>query len=151
MKRYYLLILILAFSCKTVRRDEKEVEKENDLKSYFAYELKQTFPKDGEILILQNQNCSACREDILNKLINHLNKEPPLPKIFIIARNDSSLMTVIKKSTDFRLIIDKNSSLKDYGLNYSADLFFLVKNGQINKWFEISNYVLDTLSKINSK
>lgn len=149
MKKCLVFVAIFLVSCKVTKKEGKYHDKENDLRSYFSNELNRKLPDNGEVFILQNQNCSACREATLEKLLVLINKEKSLPKIFIIARSDSLLERIIKMTKDFKIIIDQKNTLKDYGLNYAADLFFLIREGELRKWFEISNESLDSLSHID--
>jgi hypothetical protein len=36
--------------------------------------------------------------------------------------------------------------LENYGLDYGADLFLLMKDGRVKKWFEISNINLKDMN-----
>jgi hypothetical protein len=150
MRKGILISFILCvFSCTQVEQDPTYIEKEENITSYLKNELNLSVPTNSEIVILQNQTCSSCRADVFHKLVDLMKANKGVSKIFILGTYDTVLSDMINKLDKSRIFIDKNNVLKDYGLNYSTDLFLLFSNNHLKKWFEISNNTLDTLKQIN--
>jgi hypothetical protein len=146
MKIITITLLFIFFSCKS-ERNISTIEKEEELNSYFSKELHSEIYKDGIIVILQNQRCSSCRLATFQRLTDliHSNK---LTKIFIMARPDSAMEVAISSIPKSTIKIDASHRLKDYGLDFASDLFFLYRDSNLQKWFEISNENLDSLKSI---
>lgn len=133
----YLFFLLVLIGCKN-RIDKKTSEKYQDINNYYKNELSAQVPDNGIVIILQNQQCSACRKGVFQKLAAKLDKNT-LPKTFILASLDTSLTNIIRKIPNSKVQIDDKHKVKDYGLDYAADLFFLFNGNQLEKWFELSN------------
>lgn len=143
--KYFLIIILFIYGCKNYA-DEKLNEKAEDISHYFKNELNFDKPQNEIIVILQNQTCSSCRLSIFQSIAKQLEKST-LAKTFILAKKDSVLLGIISKIPNSHLCIDSLHKLKDYGLDYATDLFFLYKGGRLKKWFEISNENLESIKK----
>ena len=146
MRQYLIFLIFLLPSCGRTR-DASLVEKEQNLTGYYSSQLNKKLPENQIIVILQNQNCSACRMEVFLKLYALLRKSN-MAKTFILASRDSLLMSVINRIPKSEVEIDSLHRLKDYGLNYAADLCFLVKGGRLEKWTELSNLNLENMHSL---
>lgn len=138
---YFIPFLFCACSSAV---DIKAKEKYQDLSNFYQRELNEHLPESGIIVILQNQRCVSCRYDVFHRFSNYL-KEDSVKKTFIIGRVDTALNRDITSFQNKRIIIDSLDKRVDYGLDYAADLFFLIKGNKIKEWFEISNTTLERL------
>ncbi len=142
MKLIYIIPLIFCACASVV--DNKVNEKYQNLSNLFRHELNEQLPESGIIVILQNQRCISCRYEVFHQFSNYL-KEDSLKKTFIIGRVDTALNRDISSFQNKRVIIDSLDKRVDYGLDYAADLFFLIRDNKIKEWFEISNTSLGRL------
>jgi hypothetical protein len=147
MKWSYCFIFLSILSCHFNNSKEKLDEKESDLRNYYLQVLNSKLPDDRFIVIVQNQRCSSCRFDVFTRFSKLLNADS-LPKTFIMHHYDSAIVNLITNKTKIEIRIDSAGKLKDYGLDFAADLFFHIKNGKLYNRFEISNEVIDSLKKI---
>lgn len=144
--RQYLIFLIFLLSCRDTR-DAGLIEKEQDLENYYGSQLNKELPENQVIVILQNQSCGACRMEVFLRLYDWL-KKSDLPKTFILASRDSSLLSVIDRIPKSAVEIDSLHKLKDYGLNYAADFCYLVKGGKLERSIELSDLNLDNMQPL---
>lgn len=143
--KYIFILLITILSCKN-NTDNRLLEKQRDLSNYYKTELNQKVPGNGIIVILQNHECSSCMLSTFQNL-SKLLLNNSLNKTFIIAKFDTVLADIMNSIPKSKIQVDSQHKLKDYGLDYASDLFFLFKDGELKKWFEISN---ENLEKIKS-
>jgi hypothetical protein len=146
MRKYILLIIVTVASCQA-KKDAITLEKEENISSYYKNELHKDIPDNGMVVILQTQSCNACRKTTFVDFAKLIVKNK-LPKTFILASYDTSLINTIVTIPNSNILIDSAGKVKAYGLNYVADLFFLFKDKQLKKWFEISNYTLENMKEI---
>jgi hypothetical protein len=71
-----------------------------------------------------------------------------LQKTFIMAAPDPVLINLINNLPNSSIEFDGKHKLVSYGLDYGADLCFLMKDGDLKKWFEISNVNLEDMHSI---
>jgi len=146
MYRATLLSLLILISCYSPS-EERANEKFNDLANYYSNVLNLSLPKNGIIIILQNQRCSSCRLSTFLRL-SQLLKSNILPKTFLLSKNDSTLINIISTIPNKVVLFDTENIRKDYGLDYATDLVFLLKESKLKNWFELSNANLDNLKSI---
>lgn len=146
MRLSLVLFVFVLVACKG-EKDPRLLEKEDDIKKFYEFQLKETIPENEIIIILQNQQCVACRRDIFSNLYKLLAKSH-LQKTFIMAVRDTVLINLITKLPNSQIEFDTGHRLESYGLDYGADLCLLMKNGRVKKWFEISNVNLEEMHAI---
>lgn len=146
MRHSVILFIFLLAACKD-KKDPRLLEKEENIKSFYKSQLNKPVPENGIIVILQNQQCVACRQDIF-LTFSKLLKNNGLSKTFILARPDTVLITLISNFPRSNIEFDTRHKLRDYGLDYAADLCLLMKDGQLKKCFEISNSNLENMHSI---
>ena len=76
--------------------------------------LNLSLPKNGIIIILQNQRCSSCRLSTFLRL-SQLLKSNILPKTFLLSKNDSTLINIISTIPNKVVLFDTENIRKDYG------------------------------------
>lgn len=121
MKYLYILCLYL-IGCNISPEEQKLQEKKDDLTNYYQNELSTDLPKDGLIIILQNQNCSACRQDVFQDFVYKFLKENQMSKTFILAKKDTALIHLISLTPKSKIAFSNGYILKEYGLNYALYL-----------------------------
>ena len=146
--KYFCTLCFILLACNSSPEVQKLQEKRKDLTNYFRNELSIDLPGDGLIIILQNQNCSACREDVFKDFVNKFLRENNMNKTFILAKQDTALINLIPQTPKNKIILGNAYTLKEYGLNYAADLCFVFRKDKLEKYFEISNYQLDQLKSL---
>ena len=146
MRQSAILFVFLLVACKD-QRDQRLLEKEENIKNFYASQLKKQVPENDIIVILQNQQCVACRRDIFSSLYKLLAKSD-LQKTFIMAVRDTVLLSLIRNLPNSSIEFDTTHKLESYGLDYGADLCLLMKDGRVNKWFELSNVNLENMHSI---
>lgn len=144
--RYSILFISLLLACNNSSND-KSIEKFKDLSNYYRNALKRNLPENGIVVILQNQRCSSCRLATFQRLAK-LIETNKFQKTFILSKKDSDLYKTISSLQNSDILIDSSDIRTKYGLDYASDLFFLLKEGHIKKWFEISNENLDHIKLI---
>lgn len=137
MKSIFVFFLTLLSFCSD-KTSQILAEKEQDLTAFFNAELNRKIPENTIIVTLQNQACNACQREQLMALSKVL-KTNSLSKTFILAKPDIFLTKIIKEIPKSDIQIDFSRKMKDYGLDYGTDRFYLFKDGQLYKYFEISN------------
>lgn len=138
MKYKVLLIIITLLGCN-VSDQNPHLEKETDLKGYFKDSFDSKIStKDELIIILNNQNCSSCRKDVIKTLVEKVTRSTS-HKTYILMKEDSMLVSAIKKDLNSIILIDTSGKADKYGLNYASDFIYLFKSGKLTEKLEISN------------
>lgn len=71
-----------------------------------------------------------------------------MSKTFILAKKDTALIHLISLTPKSKISYGYSYILKEYGLNYAADLCFVFKKNKLEKYFEISNDQLEKLKAL---
>ena len=145
MRRYLILFIFIFAACKN-EEDRRLLEKQEDIKQFYTFQLKKSISENEIIIILQNQQCVACRRDIFSTFYNLLAKSD-LHKEFIMEVPDTVIINHISHLSNSNILFDTNHKLTNYGLDYGSDLCLYMKDGKLKKWFEISN---DNLASMHS-
>lgn len=145
--RHSLICFVFLFTACKSQRDPRLLEKEENIKNFYASQLQKQIPENEIIVILQNQQCVACRRDIFSNFYKLLTKSD-LQKTFIMAVSDTVLINQIRNLPNSKIEFDSKHKLESFGLDYGADLCLLMKDGRLRKWFEISNLNLEQMHSI---
>ncbi|TFF37914.1 hypothetical protein [Mucilaginibacter psychrotolerans] len=142
--RYFLLLFVFA-SCKAPEKSPIE-EKEANLERYFASVFKNSIStKDENIILLNNQSCSACRKDVINSLVEKLS-HAPTHRTYILMKQDTILMSAITKDKNAKIIFDNTGTAGDFGLNYASDFVYRFKDNELKNMLEVSAASIDSLN-----
>jgi hypothetical protein len=139
--------LLLLSGCNNNQKSANKFDREEYLFRYLKEVINvNTDKKMNLIFIISNKacNCSGNLNTILKESFTKDNHK----KIFIIAKEDSTLHNTIKNNiSNYQLFIDKDEKLSSYGLNNATHYLFEIKNNKIVYWNEISNATKEELSK----
>lgn len=153
---YKLIICILLtafFSC-TTNHAVRSFEREKELQNYFSkiQETDISNQKESYIAIFQDGFCGACTIEaitFLNNFFNQNNKEQP--KLIVCSpAKENMLKQKFKDVPNVQFFIDKDEKLSRYGLVYTQDLLFKIKNGKVIDWSLLPPYP-DKLARIGKR
>ena len=90
----------------------------------------------AQVFIFQVGFCGACTGEVMMLIEENKDKFKD-STYFILSSPDKKLEQRLAKIPKSSILLDKSYLLHKYGLNYSKDMFFVLENGEIKKWFKL--------------
>lgn len=142
---YIALILLFLGGCAS----QKHFDREKELRAYLAdiQHLDTHEPGISYVFILNNSLCGTCVDETL-AFIRGSFSERAEKKIILTGRKSVQMEKLFADMKNTVVLPDKENKLAKYGLAYTTDYMFELKNGKIEYW----NYLgPNTLLKLEKK
>lgn len=144
----YTSLIYLLLACCVVSCQEKAFDREADLFNYLDKVHHLEVQEAQNIVLLQPNFCGACTWEV----IDFLKKELPniqQKTLLVFSGNNPKIISELDdlNNKNVSVIIDDKNLAGRYGLIYTKDLFFNIKEGAIQYWGKLDDEGLQKIRK----